>query len=145
MVYGLLRFARNDSPQHRHCEGRRPVAISGWGTMVINQNSSLQGFEKAMAISAWNTIIYLWNSLIFVYLQIIISFSFLFLCLLLVVYGLLRRFTPRNDKEGGNDGYGLFCFAHNNERYNDGYGLLRSARNDSPQHRHCEGRRPVAI
>ena len=26
------------------------------------------------------------------------SFSFLFLCLLLVVYGLLRRFTPRNDK-----------------------------------------------
>ena len=85
------------------------MAISGWGTMVINQNSSLRGFKKAVAISAWNTIIYLCNSLIFVYLQIIISFSFLFLCLLLVVYGLLRRFTPRNDKEGGM--VVMACFA----------------------------------
>ena len=87
----------------------KAVAISVCTTETVKQNSSLRGFKKAVAISAWNTIIYLCNSLIFVYLQIIISFSFLFLCLLLVVYGLLRRFTPRNDKEGGM--MVMTCFA----------------------------------
>ena len=33
-----------------------------------------------------------------------------------VVYGLLRRFTPRNDEGGKNDGYGLLRFAHNDEK-----------------------------
>ena len=74
MVYGLLRFARNDEKKNRHCEAlKKPwqsrygnhhtkptpslrefvelVAILGWNTMAINQNSSLQDFEKAVAIS----------------------------------------------------------------------------------------------
>ena len=98
---------------HRHCEGQRPVAISFilglslrefvelvaillWDTAVLNQSPSLRGLEKPVAISTWNIISFTEFSY-FVYLQIIISFYFLFFYLLLVVYGLLRRFTPRND------------------------------------------------
>ena len=53
--------------------------------------------------------------------RIVNSFSFLFLCWLFVVYGLLRRFTPRNDKGGWVVVYGLLLFAMT-----------------VPTHRHCE-------
>ena len=72
------------------------VAILLWDTAVLNQSPSLRGLEKPVAISTWNIISFTEFSY-FVYLQIIISFYFLFFYLLLVVYGLLRRFTPRND------------------------------------------------
>ena len=49
---------------------------------------SLRGLEKPVAISVWDTIIHSWN-----------SFSFLWMNKIMVVCGLLRRFTPRNDEE----------------------------------------------
>ena len=54
MVCGLLRrfTPRNDST---HTSSLREfvelVAISVWGTKAVKQNSSLRGFEKAVAIS----------------------------------------------------------------------------------------------
>ena len=70
------------------------VAILLWDTAVLNQSPSLRGLEKPVAISTWNIISFTKFSY-FVYLQIIISFYFLFFYLLLVVYGLLR--FARND------------------------------------------------
>ena len=60
----------------------RPSAFA-----MTKKELSLRGLEKPVAISVWDTIIYSWD-----------SFSFLFLYLLLVVYGLLR--FAHND-EGG--------------------------------------------
>ena len=68
----------------------------GWYSQTRHCESCLQ----LVAISVWDTIIYSWN-----------SFYCLFLYLLFVVYGLLRRFTPRNDKE---------------------------TRDSTPPHRHCD-------
>ena len=58
-----------------YCEGRRPVAISLWGTISFTE------------------CFYFCFIFILFCLQIINSFSFLFWYLLLVVCGLLRRFT----------------------------------------------------
>ncbi len=54
---------------------KKAAAISGWDIGTVKQNSSLRELLlQFVAISVLGTIVYLWN-----------SFSFLFLCLLLVV------------------------------------------------------------
>ena len=65
-------------------------------------HSSLRGFKKAVAISLWDIIILLVNFFFSVFILVVSSefFFFLWINRLLVVCGLLRRFTPRNDKGG---------------------------------------------
>ena len=63
---------------HRHCEGRRPVAISLFLASHCESflASHCESCLQLVAISVWGIIIHSWN-----------SFSFWFLCLLLVVCG----------------------------------------------------------
>ena len=74
------------------------------GNLVIFGSSLRELLLQLVAISLWGTIsftecFYFCFIFILFCLQVINSFYFLFLYLLLVVYGLLRRFTPRNDEK----------------------------------------------
>ena len=94
MVYGLLRrfTPRNDEGDKRQhptlsLRGfKKAAAILGWDTGTVKQNSSLRELLlQFVAISVLGTIVYSWNSFFSVFVFIISGF------------GLLRRFTPRND------------------------------------------------
>ena len=53
--------------QTRHCEScLQLVAISVWSTMTVKQNSSLRGFEKAVAISVWGIILFI-HGILFIF------------------------------------------------------------------------------
>ena len=110
----------------------KPVAISVWSTMTVKQNSSLRELLATRGnLSMEYNFIYSWN-----------SFSFLFLCLLLVICGLLR-FARNDEGVKGNDFFlfSVFIFTF------CGLWIASSFHSSQWQRKncHCENRRFVAI